>query len=473
MDHAPKIYRVSELNRLAKTILEDEIGTLCIEGEISGFHQSAQGHCYFTLKDEKAEIPAALFRGQLARLKVELKDGLLVHVEGEVTLYEARGRYQLICRTIKEAGEGALYEAFEKLKAKLEKEGLFDPERKKRLPLLPRHIGIVTSPTGAALQDILHIITRRFPNMRITIAPARVQGAEAAEEISNGINLLNRQADVIIIGRGGGSLEDLWAFNKESVARAIERSGIPVLSAVGHETDFTISDFVADQRAPTPSAAAELVVPRKQDIEETIAQLRVRLIKQMEGLVLHEQQHLRHALTQLVHGSRHHLHREQQRLDDISQKTVRHGEIKIRRLVQKIRGVEDRLRAQNPQARLRHNMLRVERAQALLIRVISERLQNGVQTIQRASLTLTHSAQHCLRANTREIDRFKTQLRILSPLSVLDRGFSITTDAAGKIISSARHVQAGDQLETILAEGRLLSTVTRTQEKRDHDRQEK
>jgi exodeoxyribonuclease VII large subunit len=249
-----KIYRVTELTRRIKAVLEDEVGTVWVEGEVSNAKLMTNGHLYFTLKDETSQLTAAFFRFQQSGARVEVKDGAKLRALGRITVYEPRGQYQLIVQKLEAAGQGSLQEAFEKLKGKLNQEGLFDSARKRPLPRLPRHIGIVTSPTGAAIRDMLQILGRRFPNLHIVVAPVRVQGEGAAEEIAAALDLLNQRADldVLIVGRGGGSLEDLWAFNEEAVARALARSRLPVISAVGHEIDFTISDFVADVRAPHP-----------------------------------------------------------------------------------------------------------------------------------------------------------------------------------------------------------------------------
>jgi exodeoxyribonuclease VII large subunit len=254
-----KVYQVSELTRALKALIESSIGSVWIEGEISNLRRPPSGHLYFTVKDATAQISAVLFKGNQRGLTFIPRDGLLVRVQGDVTVYEHGGNYQVIVRQMRESGAGALQARFEALKARLQAEGLFDPSRKKPLPLLPRRVGIVTSPTGAVIRDILNVLGRRFPNLHLMLVPVRVQGAGAAEEVAAAIDLLNErgEVDVMIVGRGGGSMEDLWCFNEEVVARAIARSRIPVISAVGHETDFTISDFVADVRAPTPSAAAE------------------------------------------------------------------------------------------------------------------------------------------------------------------------------------------------------------------------
>jgi len=269
----PKIYTVSELSRGIKSLLENSYSEIWVEGEISGLKVSSLGHAYFDLKDEVSNISGVLFRGFAAGLKFELENGLLVRVRGNITTYDKQSKYQLMAREVRPAGLGPLQLAFERLKKKLQAEGLFDPARKRPVPALPQKIAVVTSPTGAAIRDILSILKRRYANLHIIIAPVKVQGAGAKEEIAQAISDLNDNfpdIDVMLVGRGGGSAEDLWAFNEEIVARAIAGSKIPVISCVGHETDFTIADFVADVRAPTPSAAAEIVVPNRADLIATV-----------------------------------------------------------------------------------------------------------------------------------------------------------------------------------------------------------
>ena len=292
-----KIFSVSELSQGIKNLLEREYPDVWVTGEVSNFRAAASGHLYFTLKDATAQLRAVCFRNQARYLKFKPQDGISVIARGHLSVYEARGEYQLYVEYLEPAGLGALQLAFEQLKQKLAAEGLFDTARKKPLPLLPRTIGVVTSPTGAVIRDILRILRRRFRNMNVLIYPVKVQGEGAAEEIVEGVKYFNREqnVDVMIVGRGGGSLEDLWAFNEEVVARAIAASGIPVISAVGHETDFTIADFVADLRAPTPSAAAELVVHRKQDFL-TELENRARRMTQIVRLQLSE---ARQRLTEL------------------------------------------------------------------------------------------------------------------------------------------------------------------------------
>ena len=281
------VYSISELTTEVKAVLEDGFSAIWVEGELSNFKHHTSGHMYFTLKDERAQIRGVMFRGNNRLLKFQPKDGLAVLVFGTITVYERRGEYQIVAEFMEPKGVGALQLAFEQLKAKLEAEGLFDPARKRLLPRLPRKIGIITSPTGAVIRDILTIIGRRFPGLAILIHPAPVQGESAAPEIAAAIGRLGARTDldVLILARGGGSLEDLWAFNEEAVARAIAACPIPVISAVGHETDVTIADFVADLRAPTPSAAAELVVAQRDELRQRVDELAMRAQAAMQNVV--------------------------------------------------------------------------------------------------------------------------------------------------------------------------------------------
>jgi len=279
-----KIFSVSEISRGIRTLLEDNFSDIWIEGEVSNFKPASSGHFYFSLKDESAQIRAVMFRGANAQLRFRPENGLQTLCYGKISVYEPRGDYQFIIEHMEPKGVGALQLAFEQLKKKLDAEGIFDEGRKRPIPFLPGKIGIVTSPTGAVIRDMIHVATRRFPNIQILLNPVLVQGAGAAPEIARAIEELNERddIDVIIVARGGGSMEDLWAFNEEIVARAIAASKIPVVSAVGHETDFTIADFAADLRAPTPSAAAELVVPVKEDLLYSIEQKRHRLVQAVQ-----------------------------------------------------------------------------------------------------------------------------------------------------------------------------------------------
>ncbi|MBU0678221.1 MAG: exodeoxyribonuclease VII large subunit [Verrucomicrobia bacterium] len=420
-----KVYRISELNRLSKTVLEDEVGDVWIEGEISNFRPAPSGHWYFTLKDADAQISAAMFRGNQRGMTFEPKDGMLVSAFGSVTLYEARGNYQIIVRQIEEAGKGSLQEAFEKLKKKLAAEGLFDEARKKPVPLLPQRVGIVTSPTGAAIQDFLNVITRRFPNLHILIVPVKVQGEGSAEEVASALRLLNERADtdVIVITRGGGSLEDLWSFNEEVVARAVAASRIPVISAVGHEIDFTICDFVADLRAPTPSAAAELVIGQKDEFAHDLTQYRRRLGGALSSRLLT-------AKNRLIGASRSYVFREP------------------RRLVSQYREKVLTLRSDSRDA-------------------LRDLLRSRGQQLDEAGLRMRHRIEMSFHTRREKHVRLGAQLRALSPVAVLDRGFSITRRADGTILKAATDVDAGEQIETQLAKGRLKSKITHVETEKD------
>ncbi len=412
-----KIYRVAELTRLIKTILEDEVGEIWVEGEVSNFRQPASGHWYFTLKDESAQLTAVMFRGNQRGVRFHPKDGMLLRANGLVSVYEKSGQYQMIVRSLEVAGQGALQAAFEALKRKLAAEGLFDPERKKPLPLLPRHIGVVTSPTGAAIRDILNILTRRFYNLHVVVAGVRVQGPGAAEEIAAALDDFNRRGDmdVLIVGRGGGSLEDLWCFNEEVVARAIARSTIPVVSAVGHEIDFTISDFVADLRAPTPSAAAELVVGRKADFEGQLQECSRRL---------------RRALSQ--------------QLADLKHRFLAAGRSYVFR---------------EPRHLVRRVLERIERLRAQMQRQAENSLRQEQQLVDELNGRLARHMQSWSHAQSMALARLEAQLKGINPLAVLERGYSITFKPDGSVIKAANQARPGDRITTRVAAGTFESEV--------------
>jgi exodeoxyribonuclease VII large subunit len=414
-----KVYSVSELTHRIKAVLESALGPVWLQGELSNVRRPASGHLYFTIKDETAQISAVLFRGQQRGMRCKPRDGLLVKVFGEITVYERGGNYQVLVRCMEEAGQGALQARFEALKKKLDAEGLFDPARKRPIPLLPRRLGVVTSPTGAAIRDILNVLTRRFPNLHVVLAPAKVQGEGAAEEIAAAIDALNVLGgmDVLLVGRGGGSLEDLWAFNEECVARAIARSRVPVISAVGHEIDFTIADFVADLRAPTPSAAAELVVGRKDAFEERLAELQARLLR----------------------GCRERLAGMRRRLDAATDSYV------FREPGHAVRRYRDRLSA------CRQAMGAAARGRG---RETRQRLDDAAVRIQ-------HSVTLRAQARRQDIARLAAQLKALSPLGVLARGYSVTRRSDGRVIRDADEVKAGDRVRTRVARGEFDSEVRR------------
>ncbi len=413
-----KIYKVSEITRLIRSTLEGAFGEVWLEGEISNVRRPASGHYYFTVKDEGAQISAVLFRGSQRGLKVQPEDGLLARIFGEITVYERGGNYQLLVKNLEEAGKGALHARFEKLKKKLLEEGLFDKDRKKALPLLPRRIGVVTSRTGAAVRDILNVLARRFPNLQVVLVPVKVQGEGSAEEIAAGIELLNESGDidVMIIGRGGGSLEDLWCFNEEVVARAIAASSAPVISAVGHEIDFTISDFVSDLRAPTPSAAAELVVGRKEEFEDHLKGLESRGIASLRDQLLKAKYRVETAGASYV---------------------FREPASIIKQHAQTLDGL---------QTRMQHS----------LTFVVHSTRQRTVELLT----PMKHAMKMRLQMGGEAVERLGGQLRALSPLSVLERGYSVTTRSDGGLLKDVSEVEQGEIIKTRLAKGTLESKVT-------------
>ncbi len=435
-----KIFSISELSREIKDLLERQYSDVWVAGEVSNFRPAASGHLYFTLKDATAQLRAVCFRNQARYLKFKPQDGIAVIARGHLSVYEARGEYQLYVEYLEPAGLGALQLAFEQLKQKLAAEGLFDTARKKPLPVLPRTIGVVTSPTGAVIRDILRVLRRRFRNMSVLLYPVKVQGEGAAEEIVEGVTFFNREqnVEVIIVARGGGSLEDLWAFNEEVVARAIAASGIPVISAVGHETDFTIADFVADLRAPTPSAAAELVVHRKQDF---IAELenRARHMAQMIRLQLSE---ARQRLTEL---RMHHAFQ-----------TV------ATRIAERAQQVDDGVASLDRSMRSRLNEARQEwlRASAGVVRYDFRRLLG----LKRAALDdrwgrFDSAFRRFLTERQTRLAHGEAILKERNPLGLLQRGYSVTRDAAGKIVRDAEAVPLGGDISIRLARGELEATI--------------
>ena len=435
-----KVYSVSELSQRIKGLFEREFPDIWVIGEITNLRAASSGHYYFTLKDAAAQLRAVCFRTQARYLKFKPQDGISVTARGRLSVYESRGEYQLYVEYLEPAGLGALQLAFEQLKQKLAAEGLFDPGRKRALPMLPRTVGVVTSPSGAVVRDILRVLRRRFHNMNVLLYPVRVQGEGAAEEIVEGIRYFNQHelADVLIVARGGGSLEDLWAFNEESVARAIAASRIPLISAVGHDTDFTIADFVADLRAPTPSAAAELVVHRK---DEFIADLRnrERRMAQILRLSLSE---ARHRLTEL-------------RLHHVFQ-TLRN------RLAEKVQRVDDGVASLDRSMRQCLNAARQAwlRGSAGVLRYDFRRLLESKRgALEQQSARLANEFQRLLVERQNRLGRLEAILRERSPLVILNRGYSITRDASGKIVRDAAAVPVGSDISVRLARGEIGATV--------------
>ena len=435
-----KVWTVSQLTARIRDLLEGEFDDLWIEGEISNTRASQAGHIYFTLKDDKAQIRCACFRDKLRGIRFRPEDGLKVTVRGAVSVYELRGEYQVYVTQIEPVGLGALQLAFDQLKQRLEAEGLFDAARKKPLPLLPRRIGLVTSPTGAAVGDVLRILRRRFPNLHVLLYPVRVQGEEAPDEIVEALEYMGRRkaADVLLLVRGGGSLEDLWAFNEERVARAIAACPIPVISGVGHETDFTIADFAADVRASTPSNAAEIVVRTREEFLRHVEQLARSLAQHVRMALLARRARL-HEL-EAHRGFRrldHLLRQHRQRADEMA---ARLGDLLRRRLD------SSRRRVDVAQARLRAYDFR-PRIEALAMRP-EQRRQDAAIRIERI-----------LRARAERVARLRTQLEERSPLRVLERGYAVAYDAQGNVVRSADQVQVGDSVSVQLARGKLTTEV--------------
>lgn len=435
-----RTWTVRDLVAAVRTHLEREYSDTWVEGEISNFRAHDSGHLYFTLKDENAQIRVVMFRSSARLLRFRPENGMQVVARGRVTIYEDRGELQISAEYLEPKGAGALQIAFEQLKAKLEAEGLFDAARKKTIPTLPRRIGIVTSPQGAALRDVLNILRRRHSGANVLIFPAQVQGETAALEVSAGIRHFNKlkQVDVIIVARGGGSAEDLAAFNHEGLARAIVSSQIPVISAVGHETDFTIIDFVADLRAPTPSAAAELVIRSRQEIAEQMESLHRRLEKAMRYHLLIARQNLtelsRHgAFARMMDV----IHRRQQRLDDL-----------VHRLEQAHRSVieNQRRRFETFAAAVRHYDVR---------RVLASMRKD----LDAQSTALFSVFRNLLLEHRVRLERMETALQALSPLAILERGYALVFDAAGKLLKDAAAVNPGDEISAKLAKGTVEAKV--------------
>ncbi len=393
-----KIYTVSELTREIRFSLENSFPAVWIEGEVSNFIRHTSGHCYLSLKDAESVLSCVIFKNVANTVTFDIENGMRLICFGRISIYDKRGQYQLYIEEAEPKGVGALQLAFEQLKNKLQKEGLFDAAHKKSIPILPRKIGVVTSPTGAAIRDVLNVVGRRFPDMHIILCPVKVQGAGAAEQIKEAIEIFNRlhNVDVIIVGRGGGSLEDLWAFNEEPVARAIYNSDIPIISAVGHEIDYTIADFVADLRAPTPSAAAEIVAGKRSDFINNINALRQRLIN---------------ALLAQTDLAKH-----------------------------KLKALQERYAFKQPLALVQQNY----------------------QRIDELTKSLKQDMGHFLRIKEYKLTHLSGKLKALNPTSILARGYSITMKAEdGRIIKDAKEVKDKDIIKTKLAKGEIVSRVTR------------
>ena len=452
---SPHVFSVSELTRTVRAVLEESFGTVWVEGEVSNYRKQPSGHQYFTLKDEGSQLPCVWFAARGAgawRKQTPLSDGMHVQVRGALTVYEARGQYQMNVQLVQAAGAGLLQAKFEALKRRLDAEGLFDADRKRPLPKFPASVALVTSATGAALRDMLNILGRRAPWVRVVVSPVRVQGDGAAEEIAAALAELNRFADfgltpvdVIVVGRGGGSAEDLWEFNEEIVARAIAASAIPVVSAVGHEIDFTIADFVADLRAPTPSAAAELIAPDSADLLRHLAQLAAKARRR----VLTEVEQQRHQLHYLKRSA-----------------LFREPATRLAQARQQVDFAADALQrvAQNGLAAKRTRL--AETAANLRQYRPDQLLALSHQRLAALHSRLTERGQRLVAERRLRLEKVAAMLRLLSPEATLSRGYSITATESGQPIASAQAVQPGAKLVTRLRDGTVHSIVEKTASER-------
>ncbi len=481
------IWRVSEITERVGELLEGEFPDVWIEGEVSNFKAAQAGHLYFTLKDARAQLRCVCFRDQVRGLKFRPEDGLHITVRGSLGVYEMRGEYQLYVSHIEPVGLGALQLAFEQLKKKLEGEGLFAEARKRPLPVLPRCIGVVTSPSGAAIRDILRVLKRRFANVRVQLYPVKVQGDGAALEIAAALRYFSRarSVDVVIVARGGGSLEDLWAFNEEIVARAIAASEIPVITGVGHETDFTIADFVADLRAPTPSAAAEIVLRSRQEFDRQIAEHQRHLVhhiryllserrhrvrdfqthrgfRQLEALVRQRRQQVDDLAASLGNALRIRFVASRQRLTKAGTRIAafdlrRRAEILRRRIDQQRQGLQAALERLVTRKQRRFAVAHVRFAR-MDLRARVGRLRHA---LDERSASLRIGIDRALIAKRRRYEAVEVQLRERNPENLLQRGYAIAYDASGKVLHSADQVALGEDISVRLARGQLDATVRR------------
>ncbi|EBQ2136880.1 exodeoxyribonuclease VII large subunit [Salmonella enterica] len=437
---SPAIFTVSRLNQTVRLLLEHEMGQVWISGEISNFTQPASGHWYFTLKDDTAQVRCAMFRNSNRRVTFRPQHGQQVLVRANITLYEPRGDYQIIVESMQPAGEGLLQQKYEQLKAKLQAEGLFDQQFKNPLPSPAHCVGVITSKTGATLHDILHVLKRRDPSLPVIIYPTAVQGDDAPGQIVRAIALANirKECDVLIVGRGGGSLEDLWSFNDERVARAIFASRIPVVSAVGHETDVTIADFVADLRAPTPSAAAEIVSRNQLELLRQMQTARQRLEMAMDYYLANRQRRF----TQLYHRLQQQhpqlrLARQQTSLERLQKRMSFALENQLKQAGQQQLRLSQRLNQQNPQPRIHRGQTRIQQLEYRLAESVRTRLS---ATRERFGNAVTH-------------------LEAVSPLATLARGYSVTATSSGEVLKQTKQIKAGDSLTTRVSDGIVESEV--------------
>ncbi|MDD5198965.1 MAG: exodeoxyribonuclease VII large subunit [Terrimicrobiaceae bacterium] len=448
-ESAPRVLSVSEVTRAVRAALEKGIGEVWVRGEISNHRRQASGHQYFTLKDEGSQLACVLFAGAARSLRgLRLTDGMQVQVFGELTVYEARGQYQLVVQLAQEEGLGALRARFEALKARLAAEGLFDADRKRPLPRFPARIGVVTSPTGAAIRDFLKVLHRRAPGVEVLIHPVRVQGRGAAAEIAAAIADLSAApenglpaVDVVVVTRGGGSLEDLWEFNEEAVARAIAASRVPVVSAVGHEIDFTLADFAADLRAPTPSAAAELIVPDAAEVLRGVRERVARMLRECAGAIRFRRSRLAaHERSALFREPARTVRERRQQLDALDAAMRRSVESSLKSHRDSLRRAAVAVAAQSPVPRLASLRDRLSRVRADLAESTGRRLTRQRERLGGAAALL----------------------QTLSPLATLARGYSITFDSRGVVVRSIRGLEPGEAILTRLSDGEVESVVAKS-----------
>ena len=477
-----EVYPVSRLVREARQLLEGSFPLLWVEGEISNLAMPASGHIYFTLKDEAAQVRCAMFRNRNMHLRFTPENGMQVLLRVRVTLYEGRGEFQLVVEHMEEAGSGALQRAYEALKQRLGQEGLFDEAHKKTIPLLPQTIGIISSPDGAAVHDILSVLKRRFAGVNVILYPVPVQGEGAARQITQALQLADQrqECDVLIISRGGGSLEDLWSFNDEQLARAIFASETPIISAVGHEIDFTIADFVADVRAPTPSAVAELAVADANQMQQKMIAMSQRLTLFMRQKIGAERRHLQHLHKRLPKPSLQ-LSQQQLQLQRLKQQLTRNWLWQVQQrqqrldyLLARIKHPRARIEVQNE--KLQQLLLRLNRSiktqqhnqqqrqQSLLQRLQRQLPSAGIkrsqQQLQQLNAMLQRAIQHTLLSHKNQLAQQMRTLSAVSPLSTLERGYSITTNEGGdKVITDSQSVEVGQSVQVRLHHGKLLCEV--------------
>ena len=438
--NATEIYSVSQLNSEVRDLIESSYPSIWVEGEISNLARPASGHIYFSLKDESAQVRCAMFRMSNRLLKFKPENGTQVLVRARVSLYEARGDFQIIADYMEESGDGLLRKKFEALKLKLSEEGLFDTEHKKDIPALPSQIGIITSPSGAAVRDIVSVLKRRFPSIPLVIYPIPVQGDDAPPAIIRMIAKANQrnECDVLILSRGGGSLEDLWAFNDEKVARAIYASKIPIVCGVGHEIDYTIADFVADVRAPTPSAAAELVSPDRNEWISTITQTGTRLAKLIAQKLTYANQRIDWLSKRIIHPQQR-IERIAQRVDEMEQRLQHVYRIRQQNYLARLTSLQTRLQQCNPGHRVEKLLIKQDALQARMKNAIGRQLEQR---------------QHRLKSLSRALDA-------VSPLATLGRGYAIVKSSTGTIVKDSKQLKIGEEITTQLKQGTVNSTVTR------------